>query len=206
MMDDGALLSAWRAGDRSAGKLLFERYYDSIARFFRGKVSHGGDDLVQEVFTACVAGSERLRAASSFRAYLFGIAHNVLRVHFRRRQRASDTTDIGEECTLQDLSPGVSTLDAAAEEQRLLLEALRRIPLNMQLLIELRYWESMTTAEIAEVVGTPHPTVRSRLRRALERLEQALKQLGASATRIQSTRDNLEHWAQQLRAQHLPPA
>jgi RNA polymerase sigma-70 factor (ECF subfamily) len=205
MRDDGALLTAWQAGDRIAGKQLFDRYYDSIARFFRGKVSHGHDDLVQEVFTACVAGSERIRVASSFRAYLFGVAHNVLRVHFRRRLRAADTTDIGEECSLQDLSPGVNTLSAAAEEQRLLLEALRRIPLNMQLLIELRYWESMTTAEIAEVVAIPHPTVRSRLGRALERLEQALAQLGASPARIHSTRDDLEHWAQRLRQQHQTP-
>jgi RNA polymerase sigma-70 factor (ECF subfamily) len=75
----------------------------------------------------------------------------------------------------------------------------------MQLLIELRYWESMTTAEIAEVVAIPHPTVRSRLGRALERLEQALAQLGASPARIHSTRDDLEHWAQRLRQQHQTP-
>ncbi|WP_434417447.1 RNA polymerase sigma factor [Nannocystis pusilla] len=199
--DDGALLTAWRSGDRGAGKQLFERYYDSIARFFRGKIDHGSDDFVQEVFAACVAGSDRLRAAASFRSYLFAIAHNVLRDHFRRRARVAETVDIGEEATLQDLSPGVSTLRAEAEDQRLLLEALRRIPLNYQVIIELRFWESMTTAEIAEVLRTPHPTARSRLRRALELLEAALDRLGEAPARLASTRENLERWAQQLRDQ-----
>lgn len=202
--DDGALLSAWRAGDRGAGKQLFERYYDSVVRFFRSKIDHGSDDLVQEVFAACVAGSDRLRSAASFRPYLFAIAHNVLRDHFRRRQRVGETVDIGEESTLQDLSPGVSTLHAEAEEQRLLLEALRRIPLNYQLILELRYWESMTTAEIAEVVGAPHPTARSRLRRAHELLEEALQRLGEAPARLASTQANLERWAQQLRERRDP--
>jgi len=200
MDDDGALLLAWRAGDRSAGKLLFERYFDSIARFFRSKLDGGYDDLVQDVFKGCLAGRERLREATSFRAYLFSIAHNVLRSHFRARQKYKDNYDFGAEHSLLDLVPGVTTMQGEAEEQRALLEALRRLPLNSQLILELRYWESMTTAEIAEVLQVPHPTARSRLRRALELLAAELVRLGQSPTRLRTTLDYLDAWAERLRA------
>lgn len=205
-VQDGDLLVAWRAGDRSAGKALFDRYYDPIARFFHSKLAHGADDLVQETFAACVAGNARLRETASFRSYLFAIAHNLLREHLRRRRPTDDAVDIGEERTLHDLSPSASTRFAAAEDQRLLLEALRRVPLNYQLIIELRFWEAMSTAEIAEVMNTPAPTARSRLRRALELLEEALLQLGELPTRLKSTQENLERWAQQVRAHVVPRA
>ena len=201
MQEDATLLVAWRAGDQRAGKLLFQRYYDCISRFFRSKLERGHDDLVQEVFQACVAGSTRLRADGSFRAYLFSIAHNVLRGYFRTLHRFDESLDIGEDMTLADLTPGASTLQAQAEEQRQLLEALRRLPLNGQLIIELRYWESMSTLEVAEVLGVPHSTARSRLQRALKLLELELARVIASSARLRSTLDDLEGWARRLKAE-----
>ena len=51
--DDGALVDAWRSGDRAAGKRLFERHYSGVARFFRNKVGEGEGDLIQRTFLAC---------------------------------------------------------------------------------------------------------------------------------------------------------
>ena len=67
----------------------------------------------------------------------------------------------------------ISTASAEAaqhEEQRLLLEALRRIPLDLQIAIELHYWEGMSGPDLAQVLDIPEGTVRSRLRRAREPL------------------------------------
>ena len=200
MQDDRELLVAWRSGDKTAGKQLFERHYDGIARFFRSKLGGGVEDLVQQVFVACVNGRDRLRDDSSFRAYLYATAHNVLRNHFRRRHNLSESTDFGEEQALVDLAPGLSTLRGQVEQERLLLEAVRRIPLNYQLVIELRFWERMSTAEIAEVLGAPPATVRSRLQRALQLLKRQMAELGAAPARLRSTLDDLERWAGRLRA------
>ncbi len=171
--DDFALLMAWRAGDNSAGEALFERYYDAVERFFANKVRDTGDDLVQQTFEACVAGRDRLEKASSFRSYLFGTAHNLLRTHFRKQQREAEHIDFTMR-SAYDMSPGPSTFLARRRQQQILLDALRRIPLDYQIVLELRIWEEMSTAEIAEIVQIPHGTARSRLRKARELLLQAV--------------------------------
>ena len=75
---DAAQLEAWRAGDQDAGEALIERHYASILRFFRTKAGEDADDLVQLTFLRCVEASERYRGDAGFRAFLFGIARNVL--------------------------------------------------------------------------------------------------------------------------------
>lgn len=171
--DDFALLQAWRGGDSSAGEALFERYYDGVERFFANKITDSADDLVQQTFEACVQGRDRLLNGSSFRSYLFAIAHNLLRSHFRHKQREAEHIDFTTQ-SAYDLSPGPSTYVARRRQQQILLNALRRIPLDYQVVLELRIWEEMRTVEIAEIVGIPHGTARSRLRKARELLEKAV--------------------------------
>ncbi|MEZ4453822.1 MAG: sigma-70 family RNA polymerase sigma factor [Nannocystaceae bacterium] len=205
MNEDEELLLRWRSGDRSAGEALFERYFEALARFFRNKVSDGVEDLVQQTFVGCVEGVERLRSAASFRSFLFAIAHNLLRTSFRAQRRG--ITPLNPEVdSARDASPGPSTLLAQHREQRLLLEGLRTVPLDAQVLLELFYWEQLTSAEIAEVMGVPHGTIRSRLRRARELLRERLRALAESTELLDSTLQDLEGWAASLRAQAARPA
>jgi RNA polymerase sigma-70 factor (ECF subfamily) len=88
---------------------------------------------------------------------------------------------------------------ARAQEQRLLLEGLRRIPVNAQIALELYYWEDMTTKDIAAVLGIPHGTVRSRVRAARTALEAAIASLSRSPEVLESTLDNLERWLCSMR-------
>ncbi|MFZ6183709.1 RNA polymerase sigma factor [Nannocystis pusilla] len=203
-MDDAELLLRWRDGDRDAGEALFERYFAALARFFRNKVPHGVEDLVQQTFVACIEGMHRLRSAASFRSFLFAIAHNLLRASFRAQQRGAEPFD-PEKVSAHQLAPGPSTLFARHGEQRLLLEALRTIPLDAQVLLELFYWEDLTSAEIAEVMGSPHGTVRSRLRRARELLRERLSELAASPDVLASTVQDLDGWAASLKSAGSPP-
>jgi DNA-directed RNA polymerase specialized sigma24 family protein len=86
-----------------------------------------------------------------------------------------------------------------AEEKKLLLKALRRIPLELQIALELHYWEGMTTLEIAEVLEVPRGTVKSRIRRAREALEDALSRLARDPATDSSTRRSLTEWAASIR-------
>ena len=59
---------------------LFDRHADAIARFFENKVRDGAEDLIQATFLRMMEGRERI-LGESFRAFMFGIARNVLREH-----------------------------------------------------------------------------------------------------------------------------
>jgi len=198
MRTDAELLDAWRAGDLASGEALFERHFGAVARFFRNKLDHGVDDLVQRTFLACVEAKDRLREDSSFRAYLFGVAHNVLARHFRSQRRHGDKLDFGV-TSVHDLSPSPSAVVAQRHEQRMLLEALRRIPLQHQIVLELYYWERLPTREVALVVGEPEGTIKTRIRRARRLLEDQLRELATSPEVLHSTLVDLDAWAESLR-------
>lgn len=203
MADDLELLEAWRAGNREAGSELFERHFDSICRFFANKLDRDVDDLVQKTFIACVEGKERFRGQSSFRTYLFGVAHNMLRSYLRKRRRDNDRFDLGVS-SVSDLGLSPTRMIAHRKEQQLTLQALRKIPLEHQTVLELYYWEDMTAAELGEVLGIPEGTVRGRIRRAKQLLEQSISVLAESDALVQSTVSGLETWARDLRNKILP--
>ncbi len=200
MASDIELLEAWQQGHTEAGERLFERYYDSVYRFFRHKLEGDVADLVQQTFFALMEGIERAQHATSFRSYLFGIAHNLFRAHLRRRYRNGRAINF-DEVSIQALAPGPSTMYAKREEMRLLVDALRMIPLDYQVLLELRYWEQLKTAEIADVLDVLHPTIRSRLRRAHELLEQAIARLADSSRSLERSFVSLQAWARDCREQ-----
>jgi len=196
---DRDLLSAWRAGDRHAGSELFERYFDGVFRFFRNKVDHAASDLVQRTFMACVEGRDRFRGDSTFRTFVFAVARNVLREHIRERQRALRREIDFELDSIVDLGSSPVTRLAARAEEKLLLQALRALPLAAQEVLELYYWERLTGAELAAVLGVPEDTARSRVRRARGLLEETLARLEASPRELESTLSGLDQWAAGLR-------
>jgi RNA polymerase sigma factor (sigma-70 family) len=198
---DPELLEAWRSGDLSAGDELFNRHFAAIHRFFRTKVSDGRlEDLVQQTFMACVEGRERFRNDSTFRTYLFGVANNLLRDHYRAQKREPEALDFGKSSAI-DVGAGPSTVVGKRREERLLLEALRNIPLESQIVLELYYWEEMSASQTAEVLGIPEGTVRGRVRRAKELLKKELAKLARSPQELETTMGNLERWAAALRQQ-----
>ncbi|TPV95867.1 MAG: sigma-70 family RNA polymerase sigma factor [Myxococcales bacterium FL481] len=197
---DLELLEAWRGGDLSAGNELFHRHFDAVCRFFANKVHEDVDDLIQRTFLGCVEGRERLRGDTGFRGYLFGVARNVLRRYFRDKRYFRERF-AGLEISAEDVAPGPSLLLAEKREQQLLLRALRALPLDHQITLELYYWESLSGRELAEILEVPEGTVRGRIRRAKELLQEKLTELAASPEHLQTTLANLESWARSLREQ-----
>ena len=195
---DESLLDAWRTGDTAAGELLFTRYYHRIERFFLNKVSSQVEDLVQETFMACLQGRDRLRQRKSFRSYLFAIALNVLRKHLRAKYKHRGDIDF-ESASLFDLTPSPSSMMANRQAKRILLEGLRRIPIDYQILLELYYWEQMQTPQIAELLDLPVSSARRRLGRARELLARTLGELEMSGRSLSETLSQLDDWAEECR-------
>ena len=197
MADDTALVDAWRSGDQDAGARLFDQYYPSVARFFRNKVGPESSDLIQATFLACFEGLGRMRS-TNFRSYLFAIACNLLRKHYRGKGR--DRVDLGS-VSVHDLDPSPSSVMAANQRQRQLLEALRRIPVELQIVLELFYWESMTAAMIAEVLEVPVGTAKTRIRRARQLLHDQMQALDEEGLASNCTVEDLDDWARRLRGE-----
>lgn len=191
---DERLLEAWRAGDDDAGERLVARHFDAVYRFFWGKDPEHLSDLIQRTFLASARTRDRIPDAVPFRAYLLGIARIELLAHRREVARARRLVEPGS-ATGRSPKTSPSALVARKEEQWLLLRALRRLPLDLQLTLELFYWEDMKVREIAVVLGVPDGTVKSRLARARELLEKKIRQLAHSNATAENTLENLEQWA-----------
>ncbi len=204
MSSDAELLERWRSGDARAGSELFERHFRSLSRFFASKVGDDIDDVLQSTFLACVEGRHRIREGASFRAYLFAIARRELFAHWRRRRTEPLDPEV---MSAADLGPSPSGVVGQGQEQRLVLEGLRRLPVDQQIVLELTYWEDLSDREIADVLDVPHGTVKSRIRRARLALDRVLGELAATPALLESTRQNLDAWARALRdvAGRAPP-
>lgn len=202
MRDDFELLLAWREGDGTAGNELFDRHFAALYRFFRNKVRDESEDLVQQTFLRCVQSRDRFRGDSSFRTYLFAVARHVLCTHLQERRRKDGPVD-WEHVSCADLGISPSGLVARRDEQRLLLLALRRLPLYAQIALELYYFEGFRGPRLAEALGVPEGTIRSRLRRGQQALRRELERLAAGRALIESTASDLDDWARDLREQVL---
>lgn len=211
MSSDAELLQAWQGGDREAGNALVDRHFDAVTRFFRNKVCSEDDvaELVGQTFLGCTSGKDRFRGDASVRQYLYSIAHNVLRKYIRGRyKRQSEHLDFAAVC-VQDLAPASpSSIVAHKREAQSLVQALREIPVEDQVVLELMYFEGLSGSELAEVLGLPEGTVRGRLARGKQRLRERVAALLAVAASTGGreqhaspavTPDQLDTWALELR-------
>lgn len=194
--DEATLLDRWCAGDPVAGNQLLKLHFESVYRFFLNKVESEVDELVQQTFLACLAQRDAFRRESSFRTFLFSIARNRLYSYWRQRSRRGLPLDF-EECTVASLSTSVGTRLGRKHDRDRLHAALRGLPVDQQLLLELHYWEGLEGEQLAEVFGIAPATVRSRLFRARQTLRTQLDDGGASPPA--ASEDALDDWARRLR-------
>ena len=202
-LDDWELLEAWRAGDGASGEALLGRYLHVLTRFFGNKVSNPDDvaDLISETMLACTRSKQQVRDSAVFRSFLFASAMNMLRRHYRKKaKRDRELDDFANICVGDSDHPrSLTSLVSLQEEGRLLVRALRRLPLDYQIVLELSFIESLSGAEIAELLDVPQPTVYTRLRRGKEKLRVVMLELAQSAELADSTMTSLRTWAARLR-------
>lgn len=194
--DDTELLEQWRNGDKAAGDRLVRRHVSLLYRFFRSRAAEQTADLAQKTFLAAVEARDRVPASAGFRPYLLGIARNQFLMFVRANSRRP-RIDAAADSRLEGTGPTPSRAVALREEQKTLLRALRKLPLDMQLCIELFYWEGMSRAEIAHVLEAEVNTVKSRLQRAKTRLRELIIELEPASSTM--TVNDLGEWASSLR-------
>jgi RNA polymerase sigma factor (sigma-70 family) len=200
---DYELLTAWRDDDAESGNALVRRHFASVYTFLRSKAPEHVDELVQRTFLACVEAVERIDEDRSFRAYLFGIARRQLIYHYRSNRREGDRFDPMLE-SVCDVRGSPSQIAAMREEQQMVLDALQNLPLDLQITLELHYWEGMTVAEVGAVLEVPAGTIKSRLHRARELLRERLGVQGGPGALSDASDARLRELRRSL-AEGLPP-
>lgn len=198
--DDTRLLAAWAAGDGVAGGAFYDRYADCVVRFFENKLSLVASDLTQSTFMRVLELQKRgrIEPRPSYRPFLLGVARNILREHLAKTRRGQ-AVDI-EVDSVATLEPGANTLAGERREKRLLLESLRRLSIQDQMVLELFYWEDLSAREMAQVLDIPPSTMRSRIARARELLTEQMAQIAESREHLASTVSMLADWAEQVRS------
>lgn len=197
---DGELLEAWSDGDAAAGNALFGRYFDTLLRFFFNKADEDAvEDLIQRTMLACLRSRDRFRRDASFRTWLFVIARNELLQLYRRRRPSVDV-DFSI-ASIADLATSPSAAVIKNEDHVLLLQALRQLPTDQQLLLELHYWQGLPANELAVVFGVDPTTIRTRLHRARARLKDLVEQLASDPARRERVVHGLQTWAREIHAE-----
>ena len=199
--EDATLLERWAAKDRAAGQLLFKRYYPLLDRFFANKAASESKELIQQTFLALLDGIDRLRDPRKFRAFVFSTARYIWYGHLRKSYQEKKGVPPADVATVSvaDVLPGPGSLLMKKREKRLLLEALRSLPSHLQCVLEMRYWEDMSSTEIGEIVEKPAPTVRSQIAQAKKRLLAKIHELARSPEELKSTVSDLDQWASECR-------
>ena len=111
-LSDPGLIAACAAGDRTARALLFERHVDAIHRFvarMRGSDADVVDDLVQVTFLRAFGAAVRFHGTTA-RAWLHGIAANVVKEHARKEIRRKRALSLVAECVTSSSPPRDPTL------------------------------------------------------------------------------------------------
>lgn len=160
-------------------RALVEGHFDFIWRSLRrvGLSSADADDAAQEVFVVAARKLEQI-AAGKERAFLFGAALRVASTHRRTRARRREHPD-AEMTEHGDHAPGPEQLVERHRARALLDQVLDEIEMDSRTVFVLFELEELSTPEIAELLELPVGTVASRLRRAREAFQAAIKRLHA---------------------------
>jgi len=156
-----------QSGETPAFTELFNRYRSRLYAFLARRVGDAvADDLFQETWLRVVRARESFDPSRRFSTWLFQIANNLCRDSGRRRAAKGRAED-----AVHEAGRGDPRLRTPAPELRLDVERrLAGLPERLQEVLVLRYYEQMTESEIAEVVGIPAGTVKSRLHAAIHTL------------------------------------
>lgn len=192
MITDAELLARVCAHDVDAFEMLSTRYRMSIYRhvLFATHDDSAAEDIVQEVFLRFWTHAEQWHGRGSFKSWLFRIATNLALNHLRtlRRHRqqpletSADPLDESDESgvpawMVDHALPGPDIILEEGERSQLLQQLIEELPEEKRAVFRLIYDAEMETRQVAQTLGIPEGTVKSRLHYALRQLAQKWRDL-----------------------------
>ena len=182
---DWADMERLQAGHEAALNTLMERHATPIFHFLCRLVGNEDDanDLAQETFVRVFKSCASFRAEQKFSTWLFTIAANLARNHFRWRSRhpnislAAENSETGQTLgdTLPASSPAPNEAVLTGERAAAVRSAVQHLPEDLRAALVLCEWEERSVAEAARILEATPKAVESRLYRARGILRERLK-------------------------------
>jgi RNA polymerase sigma-70 factor, ECF subfamily len=177
---DAELLSRYIAGDEAAFREIIERYKNPIYAFLRRFLSRQElvEDVFQETFLQLYSSRESFDPTRPLRPWLFTIAANKARDALRKQQREA-TTSIGtlsepEETSFDDVLNTLASYDVTpvdelnkTETAAKVRQIIANMPENLREILILAYFDQFSYKHMADMLGIPLGTVKSRLHTAI---------------------------------------
>lgn len=162
-----------QAGDSQALAALIDRWRGPLYAFLWRRAGDGADDLFQESWIRVTRARDRFDPELRFSTWLFQIANNLCRDRWRRQDARRRALDALREENLT--SGNTAAPPPALPSDRQLERRLAELPERMREILVLRYYQDLGEAEIADVLGIPRGTVKSRLHAAVRAARKLLK-------------------------------
>jgi len=160
----------------------FEAEFAPLHRYLARRLGvSAADDLAAETFAVAFRSWDRLDPERPVRPWLYGIAANLVRHHWRKERRmlrAYARTGVDPVFAEEDDAVERADADSPQPELATALAGLRR---DEREILLLHAWAELTDSEIADALGLPAGTVKSRLSRAREKLRNQLTEVGQEA-------------------------
>jgi RNA polymerase sigma-70 factor, ECF subfamily len=175
-MSDEALIAAIAAGDRAAMRILYNRHQVRVFRFAARLVDDAAaaEDVVSEAFIEVWRQADRFEGRSSVSTWIMSIARFKALSVRRRRQEIELDDKVTETVADQYSTPEQILLETDRRAQ--LRACLSQLSPDHREIIDLVYYHDKTIEEVAEIVGVPKNTVKTRMFYARRRLAQLLAQ------------------------------
>ena len=172
---DETLIAQALKGKKSAWLTLVSRYEKGIYNYALRMVNNPADamDLMQDVFVALFRNLHSFRGESPFKGWLFKIAHYRCLEFYRKKRPTQSIDDVPEQedenkatCPEQQLF--------LKQDSSSLITAMKLLPVKQKLVVELKFFQQCTFAEIAQQLGISTNTAKSQLYSALAKLKEQL--------------------------------
>ena len=182
---DEALVARYRRGDVAAFEELLERHRRGVFRFLARFVGDDAraEDLAQDCWMRFIDAAPRWNPDGRFKVWIYAVARNLATDESRRavhRMHSPLDAPVRGQPVAELVPSGARAPEDAAGDAELrprLLRAIGALPDEQREVFLLREYEGVSFAEIAGITGAPLPTVKSRMRYALEALRRALQEV-----------------------------
>ena len=173
---DDELMGRGARGDPQAFRRLVERWERPVHAFLERMTGSPDDamDLTQETFVRMCRSASRYRPTGRFKSWLFRIAGNLARSRLQRRKILRWLPLTHEHAAAAASDPDPSDILADREEQRIVQEAIARLPERQRQALVLKQFQDMRYQEIADAMGSSVSSVQMLLHRAMTALRKDL--------------------------------
>jgi RNA polymerase sigma-70 factor (ECF subfamily) len=174
---DDRLIEWIGQGNKLAMQVLFARYHVRVYRFILRSIGNASvaEDLTSEVFLSVWRQADRFQARSTVSTWLLAIArHKAISELRRRREEQIDISEI----ELEDPADDPEIAFQKKDRRETIRHCLMQLSPEQREIIDLAYYHGKSVEEVAEIIGIPRNTVKTRMFRARKRLSEMLEGVG----------------------------